>query len=136
MDNMAFGACGGNQTSYLGVTGWEMIRLLIFLYDGRRDAGFGITCNPSNASRTIWVQGLPSELRLGFVDLDYGCSTVCSTLLGLMGIWQKRLGSWARWWNTEIKVNLTQVSAHLVHPVESIVLNLPYLTFTLMLRCR
>ena len=22
-----------------------------------------------------------------------------------MGIWQKRLGSWARWWNTDIKVN-------------------------------
>ena len=26
-------------------------------------------------------------------------------LLGLMGIWQKRLCSWARWWDTEIKVN-------------------------------
>ena len=38
------------------------------------------------------VQGVPSELRLGFVDLDFECSTVCPTLLGLMGIWQKRLG--------------------------------------------
>ena len=39
-----------------------------------------------------------------------------------MGIWKKRLGSWARWWNTEIKVNPTQVSAHLGHPVEHTVL--------------
>ena len=63
------------------------------------------------------LQGVPSERRLGFVDFDFECSTVCPTLLGLMGIWQKRLGSWARWWNTEIKVNPTQVSAHLGHPV-------------------
>ena len=35
-----------------------------------------------------------------------------------MGILQKRLGSWARWWKTEIKVNPTQVSAHLGHPVD------------------
>ena len=38
------------------------------------------------------VQGVPSEQRLGFVDLDFECSTVCPTLLGPMGIWQKRLG--------------------------------------------
>ena len=62
------------------------------------------------------IQGVLRELRLGFVDLDFECSTVCPTLLGLMGIWQKRLVSWARWWNTEIKVNPTQVSAHLGHP--------------------
>ena len=41
---------------------------------------------------TCTVQGVPSELRLGFVDLDFECSTVFPTLLGLMGIWQKRLG--------------------------------------------
>ena len=64
------------------------------------------------------IQGVPSELRLGFVDLDFECSTIFLTLLGLMGIWQKRLGIWARWWNTEIQVNPTQVSAHLGHPVE------------------
>ena len=57
----------------------------------------------------ISLQGVQSELRLGFVDLNFECSTVCPILLGLMGIWQKRLGSWARWWNTEIKVNPTQV---------------------------
>ena len=62
------------------------------------------------------LQGVPSELRLGFVDLDFEGSTVCPTLLGLMGIWQKRLGSWARWWNTEIKVNPTQVSSSLGTP--------------------
>ena len=67
----------------------------------------------------LTIQGVPSELRLGFVFLDFECSTVCPTLLGLMGIWQKRLGSSASRWNTEIKVNLTQVSAHLGHPVLS-----------------
>ena len=41
-------------------------------------------------------QYVPSELRLGFVDLDFECSTVCSILPGLIGIFQKRLGSWAR----------------------------------------
>ena len=54
----------------------------------------------------------------GFADLDLECSTVWLTLLGQMGIWQKRLCSWARWWNTEIKVNPTKVSAHFGHPVE------------------
>ena len=53
------------------------------------------------------VQDVPSELRLGFVDLDFEFSTVCPTLLGQMGVWQKQLGSWARWWRTEIKVNPT-----------------------------
>ena len=38
---------------------------------------------------SITVQG---ELRLGFVDLDFECFTVCLTLLGLMGFWQKQLG--------------------------------------------
>ena len=32
------------------------------------------------------VQSVPSELRLGFVDLDFKCSTVCPTLIGLMGM--------------------------------------------------
>ena len=56
--------------------------------------------NPVNA-----VQGVPSELRLILVDLNFECSTDCLPLLGLMGIWQKRPDSWARLWNTEIKVN-------------------------------
>ena len=36
----------------INVTGWEMIRLLIFLLA----AGFGDTRNPSNASLPIWLQ--------------------------------------------------------------------------------
>ena len=32
-------------------------------------------------------------LNLGWVDLDFDCSTVCLILLGLVGIWQKRLSS-------------------------------------------
>ena len=60
------------------------------------------------------IQGVPSELRLGFVDLDFECSTVCPTLLGLMGIWQKQLGKMM-----EIKVNPTLVYEHMGRPVHS-----------------
>ena len=31
--------------------------------------------------------------NLGWVDLGFDCSTVCPILLGLVGIWQKRLSS-------------------------------------------
>ena len=51
------------------------------------------------------VQGDSSALRPGLVDFDFGHSTVCPVLLGLTGIWQKWLCGWARWWNTQIKVN-------------------------------
>ena len=37
--------------------------------------------------------------NLGCVDFDFGCSTFCLVLPGLMGLWQKWLSSWARWWN-------------------------------------
>ena len=63
------------------------------------------------------AQGVPCPRKLGFVDLNFECSTVCPTLLGLLGIWQKRLGSWARWWNREIKVNPTQVYEDMGRPV-------------------
>ena len=54
---------------------------------------------------------------LGWVDLGFECSTVCRILRGLTGIRQKRLGSWARWWNFLIKVNPTQVHEQMGHPV-------------------
>ena len=34
-----------------------------------------------------------------------------------MGIWQKRLGRWGGWWNTQIKANPTQVHDQMDHPV-------------------
>ena len=43
--------------------------------------------------RVTKIQGDSSARRLGFVDLDFECSTVCPTLLGLMGTWQKRLAA-------------------------------------------
>ena len=46
-----------------------------------------------NSEDDFSVQGVPCSPRLGFVDLDFECSTVCPTLLGLMGIGKKRLGS-------------------------------------------
>ena len=69
---------------------------------------------PSARSR---VQGVPSARGLGWVDLSFVCSTVCLILPGLMGIWQKGLGCWARWWKTQIKVNPTQVPEQMNHPV-------------------
>ena len=55
--------------------------------------------------------------NLGWVDLNFDYSTVCLILPGLMGVWQKRLGSWARWWNSQIQVNRTQVRDQMGHPV-------------------
>ena len=71
-------------------------------------------CHPINGA----LQWQPCPRRLRFVDLDFECSTVCPILPGLMGIWQKRLGSWARWWNIEIKVNPTTVYEDMCHPVQ------------------
>ena len=56
--------------------------------------------------------------NLAWVDLNFDYSTVCLVLPGLMGVWQKRLGSWARWWNSQIQVNPTQVRDQMGHPVE------------------
>ena len=55
---------------------------------------------------------------LGWVQSDFEHCNVCPVLPWLMEIWQKGLGNWARWWNTEIQVNPTQVRhqmGHLVH---------------------
>ena len=78
----------------------------------------------------MWVQfGLAlyrvSHLlvHLGWVDLDLRCSTVCPILPGLIGIWPKRLCSWARWWNAKIKVNPTQVHEQMGHPSHTLGLN-------------
>ena len=64
------------------------------------------------------LQDVPCAHRLGFVDFVYQCSNVFPTLLGLMGIWQKQLGSWATWWNTEIKTNPTQGHKLMGRPVD------------------
>ena len=53
----------------------------------------------------------------GWVDLAFECSTVCPILQGLMGIWQKRLGRWPRWFNIQIKVKPTQDHEWVGHPV-------------------
>ena len=36
-------------------------------------------------------------VSLGWVEFDFGYSTVCQILLGLMRVWQKGLSSWAGW---------------------------------------
>ena len=48
--------------------------------------------------------GVPSARGLGCDDLNFEWSIVCAILPGLMGIWQKRMESCARWSNTQIKV--------------------------------
>ena len=54
---------------------------------------------------------------LGWVDIEYGHSTVCPVLLGQMKIWQNWMVCWARWRKTEIKVNQTQLTGLHPHPV-------------------
>ena len=54
-------------------------------------------------------------VHLGWVDLVSERSTVYLILPGLMGIWQKRLGSW---WKTRIKVNPTQFHEQIGHTVQ------------------
>ena len=57
---------------------------------------------------------------LGWVGIDFSCANICPVLLGLLGIWQKRLCSRVRWRNTELKVNPTyptQVSEQMNSPV-------------------
>ena len=46
-------------------------------------------------------------LDLSWVDLDFGSSTFCLVLLGLVGSWQNWLCDWARWWNMP---NLSQLN--------------------------
>ena len=69
-------------------------------------------------SSKINMQGVPSALGLGWVDLYSWWSIVCPNLHGQMGILQDQPGSWARWWNIQIKVNPTQVHDHQPHPVD------------------
>ena len=59
----------------------------------------------SRSYKQMHLQGVPSARGLGLVDLNFEYSTVCPILPRLMAIWQKRLGRWARRWNTQIKVN-------------------------------
>ena len=64
------------------------------------------------------VKGVPSARGLGLLDLDFEHSTVSPILLRLMGIWQKRLGNWARWWNTERPISLRngpQITINHIH---------------------
>ena len=56
-----------------------------------------------------FLQGVPSARGMGRLDLNFDCSIVCPILPWMMGICQKWLGSWARWWNTQIKFNQTHV---------------------------
>ena len=55
--------------------------------------------------------------NLGWIDLDFDCSTVCPILLGLMGMCQKRLQDGG---TAQIKVNPTQVRQEMGHPVASL----------------
>ena len=76
-----------------------------------------LICRKVDVSVRIWVAYRVSHKVVGMVGLTWILSfTVCPILLGPMGIWQKWLGRWARWWNTQIKVNPTQVHEQMGHP--------------------
>ena len=67
-----------------------------------------------------YVQGDSSGCGLGRDDWNSECSTACPILPRLVGIWQKWLGRWAGRWNTQIKVNPTQIHEQMGHPVGEI----------------
>ena len=55
--------------------------------------------------------------NLGWVDFDFGCSTLCLVLPGLMGYWQNWLSSWEEGGTSQIKVNPTEVRQEMNPPV-------------------
>ena len=63
---------------------------------------------------TGFVLGVPSARGLRWVDLHIERSAVSPILA------DGQLGSWARWWNTQIKANPTQVHEQMGHPVITI----------------
>ena len=73
--------------------------------------------DPHHRLILMLLQGVPSGQRLGLVDFEFDCSTVSPTLPRLVGIWQKWLGKWEEWRNTQIKINQTQVYDQIGHPV-------------------
>ena len=64
-----------------------------------------------------YLQGVPIGHRPGLGSLDFDYFPVCQTLPWLMVIWQMWLGSWARWRNSQVKVNPTKVYNQLGHPL-------------------
>ena len=52
---------------------------------------------PYIRTRVHCLQSVPSARGVGWVDINFDCSTVCPIVPGMMGIWQKPLGSWTRW---------------------------------------
>ena len=57
---------------------------------------------------------------LGWVDFEFGHSSLCPMLLRHMQIWQNQLVCWARWWNTQIMFDQIQVTDYHPHPVLNI----------------
>ena len=47
----------------------------------------------------VVIQREASGYRLGWIDFDLSCSTLCLALSGLMGYWQKWQSRLARWDN-------------------------------------
>ena len=66
----------------------------------------GVTTESKQQRRKYKVELVVSYL--GWVDFDFGYSTIWQVQLGQMIIWQNRLVCLARWSNTQIKVNQTQ----------------------------
>ena len=53
-----------------------------------------------------------------WVGFDFGCSTLCVILLGLMVNWQNWPTSWVKWWNIigQSQPIPTQLSEQMDHP--------------------
>ena len=65
----------------------------------------GKKCLKCKATWKYWEGDVVRQY--GWVDFDFGCSTLCLLLPGLPGNWQKWLSSLAVWWSI---LNLNQPS--------------------------
>ena len=79
----------------------QVIRLVFWAFE-QKSMSLSYICA---LGKVINVQGVPSGRGLGWVELNFECSTVCPIMPGLMGTWQKRLGSRIRWRNNQTKFN-------------------------------
>ena len=88
------------------------INFIAMYYHASRAIPIGTMVSDSK-SKTFF-QGVPSGRRLGCIDLNFGCSTLCSILPWLMAVVQKAAGMLGI---LTFKVNPTHVHEQFEHPV-------------------
>ena len=100
---------------------FKMISDFLVGFNNRGPPGCRLNCSMRNLQNcdidqvtTGWFISSDSWVWLTF---NFCCSTVCLVLLGLMVNWQDCQRSWGGWWNIIKKINPTQLSEEMDHPV-------------------